>query len=966
MCIMYRWFHVWVGLFAVGIASSVQAQIPEEHGYDAIEINRPTSVGRIVRHFDFEERGVNAFDVPIHWVRAQHDPQVRQRPGFPITNLAKLDYASPASSGFGSVRLDTSGGSASLRLDPGVVPVFPSVRYAVGAMVRVQGLVHARPRLTARLMDESGVAIEGYQASVLAEPGGDGWGTGYQAMLVMLPGAPDSSVSVQIDLELVQPQERAAKGGDAYAIWAQDYSGTAWFDDVVVVQLPNASLRCVRKSNVFLQHERPELRAIIRDLSGDPIEIDLIVRDMDNQVVDHRIESFGMGMREYQWVPNLPRLGWYEAEMVVRVGQTPLLRLSERFVWVPSLDASLSASVSRSGQTGDRVSHHALSDRQMLTQVATSPFDGSEQFDATLELIERGGARSFLAPVVLPKNRAGAEAWSTLAQSIATTQSRLGAQATIVLKMAQDDAPTGPGNEGERILADLAMPDIWDEVLIGLIDRLAEAVKHWHIGPLGNDAIAATPTNARHLLEIAQRLNRLAPGPIVGVAWDGAFDPVGWERQPGGFPWSMTVLAPEHADAAYMRDIVQMIRSLAVEGGVAEGVILLNTLDERVFGRRAGVRRLAEMLLAFWETLEQPEGGLSTPTLEPDIRIGLIEPWHWAQDGTPEPTAAYAALRGISDRLAGLRHVYDFQNIAGVRASVYVPIVARLDGGGGLLVLHPSPDGIDRDFELYLGEGAVRAFDPFGNAMPIMPTEIPELASPTPRVVHRVRVSDMPVFVHGVDTDLLMFLASIRLEPDLLAAIDVEHNTALTMRNPWPGVTSVRARVVWPGGVAGTPVSERAWEITPRLTDLLLEGGQERSTPLGIRFRRSEPAGHKHLGLELDIRGENSARRVRVDVPFRIGLDYLDVTATARRSGGGLVIMAEVRNLGDRPVTLEATAIAPGVARQRAVIAQLAPGSTARRELVLSGASMADAQRVILAVEDVSIGARLNYQVDLP
>ena len=183
------------------------AQMPEDVDEELPVVNRPASIGRIARHFDFEERSFNAFDVPLYWIRAQHDPQVRERPGFPITNLAKLDYNASAASGTGSVRLDTSGGSTSLRLEPGVVPVFPSVRYAVGAMVRVEGLEHARPRLAARLVDADGRPLEGAEASRLLERPRDGWSGQYQPVLVELPTAPDEAVSVQIDLELVQPRE---------------------------------------------------------------------------------------------------------------------------------------------------------------------------------------------------------------------------------------------------------------------------------------------------------------------------------------------------------------------------------------------------------------------------------------------------------------------------------------------------------------------------------------------------------------------------------------------------------------------------------------------------------------------------------------------------------------------------------------------------------------------------------------
>lgn len=949
-------------------------QIPEDLSDPSAEVNRPSSIGRIVRHFDFEERGFNSLDVPLYWIRAQHDPEVRERRGFPITNLGRLDYEALTSSGFGSVRLDTAGGSTSMRLDPGVVPVFPSVQYAVGAMVRVEGLEHARPRLVARLLDENGHPIVGAESTAVIESGSDGWGGSYMPVLLKLSPAPAEAVSLQIDLELAQSRQRGGGGPEAYELWQEDYSGSVWFDDVIVVQLPTATLASGRESNVFLAGETPELRATVRDLSGDPIEIDLFVRDLDGTVVARRSEHFGMGAREYRWEPDLPLFGWYEAELVVRVGKTPMLRLREQFVWLPAMGPAMMAAASEDRAVPDRVALAGLADRRRLGLVL--PDSAGVGMPALAgEILERSGSRSLLATVAVPAEpsevaQPAKPEWSELARQVTTMRTRMGVETTLVLEVGHDSTDPSHTSGGDRAFLAFENGDLWDEYLVGMIDRLAEGVSRWHVGPLGSDALAVTPENVARLESIAARLDRLAPDPTVGVPWWGAFDPTGARLPAIGEEsrlWALTVRAPAGADARWVGEVAGRLKSMMDAGRVAEGIILLGPVDDSLHSRRAIVARLAEQMLAFWDALPPIPATDNFEVPAAPLRLGLAEAFEWNK-GTahPDMTAQLAAWRGIGDRMAGLRRIYGFESIDGIAASVYEPAVARVDGSGGLLVLRPpTTPGVDH-FELYLGESSVKVYDVFGNVTEIEATEVPEAFAPTPRLVHRIPIGDLPVFVEGIDTDLLMFISSLRLEPDLLAAIDVEHEAALVMRNPWPGVTSVRARIVSPGGFGGLPVSERSWEIAPRLTDLLLEGGQERRTPINIRFRRSEPAGRKSLGLELDIRGENSARRVRVDVPFRIGLDYLDVTASARRTGDGVLVLAEVRNLGQRPVTLEATAIAPGVGRQRAVIAQLAPGSTARRELLLRGVSVADAKRVLLAVEDVDVGARLNYQVDVP
>lgn len=987
-----RLFQIAIACLWSVVAASALGQIPENLPGEPEESGGSSSIGRIIRHFDFEERGFNALDIPLYWIRAQHDPEVRDRPGFPITNLGRLDYQAPTTSGFGAVRLDTTGGSTSLRLEPGVATTFPSVRYAVGAMVRVEGLKHARPRLAARLLDEEGRPIAGTSASALVEPSVDGWDQVFVPVLIKLPAAPAEAVSLQIDLELVQPQEFASRSDGSYALWSEDYAGSAWFDDVVIVQLPTASLATTRPSNTFLAGEAPELLVDVRDLSGDPIELELRVRDIDGVVVAERSEQFEAGAREIRWRPDLQRLGWYEAELLLRVGSIPMLRLRERFVWLPDATGAHLAMPNSDGIAPDRVALMALSDRRRLAMV-TPPHGDEPLTSAAREVFERSGSRTLLVtvPVSSPAGAESAE-WTQLARTFTSLRSQLGAQNTVILDVISeaDVEASERSSEGDRALAAFDDGALWDEVLVPLIDRLAEGVNRWHVGPLGSDALAATPSSAGTLKRIGERLHRLAPDPTMGAPWWGGFDPAAAmlpdgqsQRRSGGtIEWSLTMRVPQQATGAWIEEAARKIGTLLESGGASEGVLVLEPLDETLFGRHAAVAHLAEQMLAFWAALSQPAlPQLGVPPSS-ELRLALADAYRWQDRGEHEvpletgtqyypvdATAQLAAWRAIGDRLIGRRLVHDFTTANGVDASVYHAVVPRATGSGGLLVLHP-PSARGRHghapsfFEFYLGEEPVRVFDVFGNERIVEATEAHDAASEVPRMVHRIELSDWPVFVEGVDVDLLLFIASLRLEPARLPAIDTEHQAALVMRNPWPGVTSVRVRVVSPGGFGGQPVTQRSWEISPRLTELLLEGGVERRTPINIRFRRSEPAGRKNLGLELDIRGEQAARRVRVDVPFDIGLEYLSVVASARRTPEGLMVQAEVRNLGDRPITLEATAIAQGARRERAIIARLPAGATARRDILVRG--VGDVDRVLLAVEDADVGGRLNYEVDVP
>jgi hypothetical protein len=137
-------------------------------------VERPAAARRVVAQFDFEKP--EPFALPRHWDLAQDGSRAGgARPGFPIYNSAEHD-TSVAFRGGGSIRVFTRGGSTSVRLNSGVVPVFSQTEYLVSAKVRTQGLVRAGAVLAARYLDKGGVPVPGTEVrSELTAPPAGQW-----------------------------------------------------------------------------------------------------------------------------------------------------------------------------------------------------------------------------------------------------------------------------------------------------------------------------------------------------------------------------------------------------------------------------------------------------------------------------------------------------------------------------------------------------------------------------------------------------------------------------------------------------------------------------------------------------------------------------------------------------------------------------------------------------------------------
>lgn len=956
------------GLLAPGITRAqpiaaadpaANAGSPDAAGTDPVNsVERPRSAGRVVRLFDFEEARTNPFPVPRFWRRAQGDaagPDGSPRPGFPLWNQAALDYR-VAARGRGALRLPASGGSACLRLEPGVLPIFPSADYTVTAMVRTEGVEHSRARLVVRFLDNANRPIPG------SETGGEfvGRTDGWTPVTVHAPGDFENAAYLQIDLELLQPARFLEPTLGAHHVFPEDFAAAAWFDDVTIAQLPRITLSTQAPANVVVRPQAPELRLGVRDLAGESLRARTTVFDLDGRVVDADERAVGMGMAAWTWTPRVETLGWYRASLEVLSGPARVGSASVDFVWLPP---------------EPRAGRALAADRARFGLVLVRPPE-DRQAD-TIALADRTGVGALTLPVWHPEltaRTAPAEVQHLL--PLVEHAMRRGTRMTFTLPRVPLTLVTELHVAPDDPLAVFAHPETaWGPYLLPFLDKYGQSVQHWQIGLPGGPATPRWSQTVAALARAERILASLVPGPVVGVPWpaESAID-----RAALAAPGAPDAIAAAIDPWTPADSVGAFTAAWHDPPSPANLRAVLGTLSVDRFSRRDAAIDLARRTLEFWRHAEAPPGRAM-----PDLAIA--QPWSWQEGPRSQaaPHVEYAAWRSLIDRLASRRIVGDVPVAPGVRCMILAPAatasptptgsgsVVGAPGGGLLVAWREWADPETAVIRAFLGDGTITAYDLFGNATVIEPTATPAPGGGPGTRSHVIPLGDAPVFVEGVDVPLARFTASLRLEPGFAASSAAEHEHEILLDNPWPEPISGRLRIVEPGGFSAGIERDRAWKISPRQIPFALAAGQTARLPIVMSFSPVEEAGPKPFIVDVDLDGRPEYGRIRLRSSFEVGLDALRVDLTYRFSptpaGPNVVIEAQVANNGASPVTLELTAFAPpeaGFPRARASVSDLAAGeSIVRRFSFPNGAATLRGRSILVAVQDTVSNARVNRSV---
>ena len=145
---------------------------------------------------------------------------------------------------------------------------------------------------------------------------------------------------IGIQLELNQPIYDDKSPLGKHQIVLKDLVGEAWFDDILVWQLPNVDVKTQSDVNIIRMPEKPMLTLNVRDLSGKPMKAVVKIYDDNMELVDTRIEPVGDGAPStWKWEPrNIKKFGWYMVDMSIYrlegISDVPLAQTIRTFLWM--------------------------------------------------------------------------------------------------------------------------------------------------------------------------------------------------------------------------------------------------------------------------------------------------------------------------------------------------------------------------------------------------------------------------------------------------------------------------------------------------------------------------------------------------------------------------------------------------------------------------------------------------------
>jgi len=933
-------------------AGGMQGKDVEDGG----TITRPEFAGRVARAFDFEEMYTNSLPVPKGWIRAQHDPEVpRDRPGFPIWNRASLDYGSPAYSGRGTVRLPTEGGSTSLILRHGELTVFPKADYMISARVRTQGLLHARARMVAKVVNRSGELIEGSEVSTrLVRTRGE-----WDLLSLSIEGTFPDAAFVRVELQLLQPEqqprERPVK---PFTVWAQDFEGGAWFDDVVVAQVPMISLRTGTAGNVVAGDESPVLKMSVRDLTGDDLSSYIRVFDASGMLVDERGSGGGAGIERLgeDWRPELPGYGWYHAVFDVLSGSGLVGREELDFIWQPSsergeLVGGFGAKRLEPENSSFSLRTTSMSPRLLEAFPALAGMIGVKHAEMRVwdmysesEDLKKGSA-------LLDAIDGTIEQGINVSFTLSEVPMVLADQAAI-----NHDAIFGLLLEHEPI----AMP-----VLGPFMDRYGQQVSDWRLGMgVTEDEGGKLATEIK---SISEMMDPYVPGTVIGVLWpmDRPF-----EGSVLGSPMRLMVEDdPSYPDDAISNVIDSWGQSGGDDGQPASRLSVIYRAhpgdegggDESVWSRVGWFGRRA--INAWWASKMASPGN-------DEIEIVLSDPWtiEKGSRGRVMPGPELLVWRTLVEYLGGRSSIQEIDLEPGVRMLLCSGEDLSGDTSDGALVVWLDEASLeDVMIELPLSMGAVEVVDLFGNSTEVGLSYETDLSLP----MHRIGVSRTPMIITGVNAELVQFLSNIRLTPDFLEATSGIHKHELVVQNPWESSIRGRVYLVEPGGYSepGSSIVDRSWDIQPRVMNFSVTGGLEEHFDIDVSYSAAKLAGMKKLVFDVELIADQDYGLMRVEREIELGTDLIELELAFRQiddgSGKDLVeVVAQVTNMTPDQMSVDLVAIAPKNPRRESTISVVEPMLGGTRTFVFEGLDSGD--EVVISVRVAGQTIQLNKSVTMP
>ena len=819
---------------------------------------------RRVAMYGFEEAGDFHTLLPAPFFRVL--TRETGRPGLPHFGTVEVDNKI-ALEGAWSLRFDAGGASMMVALPPAELPIFPQSRYQVRAKVRTEGLANAGASIAVRLHDINGAEIPGTRRSCAPVQTHGGWTT----LTIEPPTDVPSATDLVLELRVDQPSADDEGQGRGQAQQRKaDISGSAWFDQIEVWQLPRIVFQATPRSGMTRLPDRPSLEATLRDLTTGAVQAVLRVRDMDGRIHQEQMLDLERGRsRLTMQLDDLPA-GWYAGELEVIDENEVIARSVHGLVLLPDREP---------GRVGYGPPYFGVG------------FDSRQACDDQTDL----SLLQMLRPdyAVLPLWEAG-ETGAFNAENTRQIDFVLdelhAARIEPVFELAAvpSDIQASQRLDAGQVMALLSShEDAWGDSLKPWMAHYGDEVSRWRIrSEFGSEQLTAQSASLNQMAAFA---DEYVAAPVLEIR-----QPAGDMAEPSQLPEGVTasiVQIPSEIDPNQIASLMQGMGSSNVNVQL-EPVSRMNT-------PRVQAEQTARRIVEAWAA------GAT--------HIELLAPWsvgESVENSSPGLESSGAAFRQLASFLSGRLPAVEVPLGRGVRAFLL--------GGRGEATVVAWAIANDTTVDFDLGADHFVIHDIFGGSQEVFADS----------AVHTLALSGAPVIIEGIDDATARFRASARMDPPTIDAAIGLHDMDLALSNPWDEAIDVRVKPIGPASFRFEPrsrvVTIQAGEevIVPfsfAYPRMQIDGSVELRMLAEIQ---SAPSQDIELLLPTEIRSSSIA----------LETEWKEVHDSNRRSGL-IRVTIRAYNTGSTPLLLEAFTSAPGTryAPMRKTMPEIPPGGSAGR-----------------------------------
>ena len=726
-------------------------------------------------------------------------------------------------------------------------------------------------------------------------------GGDWERISVDLWGDHPDAAWVQVDLMLLQPSAQPdgpTLTGDD--AMRDDLDGAAWFDDLAIMQIPRLEMTTNSPSNVIVAPNTPKLDIRVRDLTGEQLSGNIRIADIDGNVIASRDLHFFASTPSIEWEPKLSSYGWMRAHLDVEAQGRHVGSTTLDFIWTPPGAPDPSEA------------------RRLTIACENEPI---EQLPAVPGLLRAAGVGG--VQIAVPTDTSP-ETFEIFEEAVMNALERRFDVSLQIARVAVDEA-TRLHIAPDDVLALPLETDSrsWKSHLEPALARFGQRVSRWMLGASIDDHSRAADLPERRVA-FHDAFERLSPEPVITSPWSP------YEGLPDDPPSAIAFRLPIEVPPDGIDDLTRAWRQTAPDADISFFIEPFRSADPR-----NRVRRLAVRALHAWDA--------------PVDRLVFQPPWEWSGERrpAPRPHPELSAIRALATHLHGRRLAGRLPMPAGSHA-----LILAGPRGDALVLWNEYADQRDAVLNAYLGDGPVRAYDLFGNEFPI------ERSGGR----HRVPLPHDPVFIEGVNTELLLFQSAVTIDPPFIVSAGARRALELVLTNPWEENVSGRVRLSAP----------EHWRLSPSVQPLSMAPGQTVRLPFEISLGIAEEAGAHPIDVDAELNIAREVTLLNLAPTLEIGIADLALEGGVRLHGGGdgpqdVIVVAIVTNLGDDPATLTIASMAPGHARQQAPVSSLPPGESAVRQFRYPAAADELAgQSLRLSVIEAEGAERLNRTLSVP